>query len=72
MGKGFEEQITGFLLEHPSVKFIIVDTLQKVRQLRADQYSYAGDYEVISQMKSLLQYEYGIDTSKDTIEITKL
>ena len=53
MGKGFEEQITGFLIEHPSVKFIIVDTLQKVRQLRADQYSYAGDYEVISQMKSL-------------------
>ena len=53
MGKGFEEQITGFLVEHPSVKFIIVDTLQKVRQLRADQYSYAGDYEVISQMKSL-------------------
>ena len=53
MGKGFEEQITGFLIEHPSVKFIIVDTLQKVRQLHADQYSYAGDYEVISQMKSL-------------------
>ena len=53
MGKGFEEQITGFLVEHPSVKFILVDTLQKVRQLRADQYSYAGDYEVISQMKSL-------------------
>ena len=53
MGKGFEEQISGFLFEHPSVKFIIVDTLQKVRQLRADQYSYAGDYEVISQMKSL-------------------
>ena len=53
MGRGFEEQISGFLFEHPSVKFIIVDTLQKVRQLRADQYSYAGDYEVISQMKSL-------------------
>ena len=53
MGKGFEEQITGFLFEHPSVKFIIVDTLQKVRQLRADQYSYAGDYEVFSHMNSL-------------------
>ena len=53
MGKGFEEQITGFLTEHPSVKFVIVDTLQKVRQMRADQYSYAGDYEVISQMKAL-------------------
>ena len=53
MGKGFEEQITGFLIEHPAVKFVIVDTLQKVRQMRADQYSYAGDYEVISQMKSI-------------------
>jgi len=27
MGRGFEEQISGFLFEHPSVKFIIVDTL---------------------------------------------
>lgn len=25
MGRGFEEQISGFLFEHPSVKFIIVD-----------------------------------------------
>ena len=53
VGRGFEEQISGFLIEHHSVKFIIVDTLQRVRQLRADQYNYAGDYEVISQMKSL-------------------
>lgn len=46
-------KVTGFLIEHPAVKFVIVDTLQKVRQMRADQYSYAGDYEVISQMKSI-------------------
>lgn len=53
MGKGFEEQLIGFLCENPAVKFVIIDTLQRVRQMRADQYSYAGDYEVISQMKSI-------------------
>ncbi|MBQ6875813.1 MAG: AAA family ATPase, partial [Lachnospiraceae bacterium] len=53
MGKGFEEQVISFLIENPTVKFVIVDTLQRVRQMRADQYSYAGDYEVISQMKSI-------------------
>ena len=53
IGNGFEEQLCNFLAEHTSVRFVIIDTLQKIRQLRADQYSYAGDYEVISQMKSL-------------------
>ena len=53
IGKGFEEQIAGFLTEHPDVRFIIVDTLQKIRQVRSDQYSYSRDYEVISMMKSL-------------------
>jgi len=53
MGKGFEEQVTGILIDNPSIKFVIVDTLQKVRQMRADQYSYAGDYDVISKMKSI-------------------
>jgi len=53
IGKGFEEQVVGFLTEHPDVRFIIVDTLQKIRQVRTDQYSYSRDYEVISMMKSL-------------------
>lgn len=53
LGNGFEEQLVAFIIEHPTVKFIIIDTLQKIRQVRASQYSYAGDYEVISQMKSL-------------------
>lgn len=53
IGNGFEEQLVGFLDEHPAVKFVIVDTLQKIRQLGGDQFNYAGDYEVISRLKSL-------------------
>jgi len=59
LGNGFEEQIVSFLNEHPKVKFVIVDTLQKVRQLHHDQYSYAGDYDIISRMK-LLADRFGI------------
>lgn len=53
MGEGFEEQLTNFLREHPDVRFVIVDTLQKVRQMNANTYSYAGDYEVITHMKTI-------------------
>lgn len=53
IGRGFEDQITGFLNDHDSVKFIIIDTLQKIRQASSGQYSYASDYEIISQLKSI-------------------
>lgn len=53
MGEGFEEQLTNFLREHKDVRFVIIDTLQKVRQMNANTYTYAGDYEVISHMKTI-------------------
>lgn len=53
IGLGFEEQITNLITEHPSVRLIIVDTFQRIRQLEAKQYSYAGDYGVINCIKSL-------------------
>ena len=53
IGKGLEEQLIDFLMGHPSVKFIVVDTLQRIRQIRTEQYSYANDYDVISRLKLL-------------------
>jgi len=53
LGNGLEEQLTNFLQEHPDVKFIIIDTLQKIRQLKADSYSYAGDYATLTALKQI-------------------
>ena len=53
LGGGFEEQLTGFLLEHPDVGFVIIDTLQRIRPVKAEKYSYAGDYEVMTVLKNI-------------------
>ena len=53
LGNGLEEQLTNFLQDHPDVKFIIIDTLQKIRQLKADSYSYAGDYATLTALKQI-------------------
>ena len=53
LGSGFEEQLTGFLMEHPDVGFVIIDTLQRIRPVKAEKYSYAGDYEVMTVLKNI-------------------
>ena len=44
LGNGLDEQLTRFMAEHPDTKLIIIDTLQKVREIGGDNYSYANDY----------------------------
>lgn len=39
------------MAEHPETKLIIIDTLQKVREVGGDNYSYANDYEIITRIK---------------------
>ena len=53
LGSGFEEQLTGFLSEHPDTGFVIIDTLQRIRPTKAEKYSYAGDYEVMTVLKNI-------------------
>jgi hypothetical protein len=53
LGKGFEQQICNFLMMHPAVGFVIVDTLQRIRQVKTEGYSYGGDYEVMTALKSI-------------------
>ena len=53
MGKGFEQQIGNFLTAHPNVGFVIVDTLQRIRQMKTEGYSYGGDYEVMTSLKTI-------------------
>ena len=53
LGSGLEEQLTNFLSDHSETKFVIIDTLQKIRQLKADSYSYAGDYATLTVLKQI-------------------
>ena len=52
LGSGLDEQLTRFLREHPNTSLIIIDTLQKVREVGGDNYSYANDYQIITRLKS--------------------
>ena len=59
LGSGLDEQLTNFLREHPGTSLIIIDTLQKVREVDGDNYSYANDYQIITRLKALAD-SYGI------------
>ncbi len=59
LGSGLDEQLTRFIGEHPDTKLIIIDTLQKVRELGGDNYSYANDYQIITRLKHFAD-TYGI------------
>ena len=51
IGNGLDEQLEKFLREHPDTNLIIIDTLQKVREVGGDAYSYANDYEIVGKFK---------------------
>lgn len=59
LGNGLDEQLTRFMTEHTDTKLIIIDTLQKVREVGDDNYSYANDYEIITRLKKFAD-SYGI------------
>lgn len=59
LGRGLDEQLTNFLREHPDTSLIIIDTLQKVREVGGDNYSYANNYQIITRLKALAG-SYGI------------
>lgn len=52
LGDGLDEQLNRFMKEHPDTKLIIIDTLQKVREIGGENYSYASDYQIITRIKS--------------------
>ena len=45
------DQLQNFRMEHPDTGLIIIDTLQKIREMGEEKYSYANDYEVITRLK---------------------
>lgn len=51
LGNALTDQLSGFIREHPDTMLVIIDTLQKIREVDSDSYSYAKDYEIINQLK---------------------
>ena len=51
IGNGLDEQLENFVLEHHDTKLIIIDTMQKIREVGGEAYSYASDYEIIGRLK---------------------
>ena len=51
IGNGLDEQLENFVREHPDTKLIIIDTMQKIREVDGEAYSYASDYEIIGKLK---------------------
>ena len=52
LGNGLDAQLEKFVREHPDTR-LIIDTLQKVRELSGEAYSYRDDYQIIGQLKQL-------------------
>ena len=59
VSEGLDQQLEGFIREHPDVRLIIIDTLQKVREIGGERYSYASDYEIVTKLKTFSD-KYGI------------
>lgn len=59
LGNGLDEQLQEFMKQHTDTKLIIIDTLQKVREVGGDRYSYSSDYEIVTKLKSFSD-KYGV------------
>jgi len=59
ISEGLDKQLKGFITDHPDTKLIIIDTLQKIREVGEDSYSYANDYQIIARLKEFAG-EYGL------------
>ena len=59
LGNGLDAQLQRFMQEHTDTSLIIIDTLQKVREVGGDRYSYSSDYEIVTKLKSFSD-KYGI------------
>ena len=57
LNEGLDRQLEEFLKEHTDARLIIIDTLQKVREVGGDRYS--SDYEIVTKLKSFSD-KYGI------------
>lgn len=53
LGSGLEEQLGNFIKDHPSMKLIIIDTFQKIRNDGVEGYNYGADYNILTALKRI-------------------
>lgn len=53
IGQGLEQQLDQMLAEHPGIKLVIIDTLQKIREATGASPSYSIDYRDASALKAV-------------------
>ena len=53
LGRGFEEGVDSFLRRQQGIGLVIVDTLQKIREVGRDSPSYGADYRTMDLLKEL-------------------
>lgn len=53
IGHGLEQQLDQMLAEHPGIRLVIIDTLQKVRMVAGANASYGNDYQDAAALKEL-------------------
>lgn len=51
LSEGLHGQLKKFMREHPDTRLIIIDTLQRIREVGGEKYSYASDYEIMIRLK---------------------
>lgn len=51
LNDGLDKQLEYFIEKHKDTKLIIIDTLQKIREISGDKYSYASDYDIVTRLK---------------------
>ena len=52
MNEGLEWQLNHFVEMHADARLIIIDTLQKVREVSGDKSGYSSDYDVVGKLKA--------------------
>ena len=59
LNTGLEEQLNQFVDQHKDAKLIIIDTLQKVKEIGGEKFSYADDYQNVTRLKAFSD-KYGV------------
>ena len=57
--EGLDGELDEFVKQHKDARLIIIDTLQKVREVGGETFSYSNDYEIVTQLKAFSD-KYGI------------
>lgn len=51
LNEKLEQELEEFVNIHKDARLVIIDTLQKVREIGGDRYSYSSDYEIVTRLK---------------------